>query len=141
MTYEPTWDLGRKRRLGRIMLPDSGRAVVAAVDHPLSGSYVDWSWFRRRLLVTDGQPDVMQMTPGTTTLAAGGGLLAPGTPRSCSAGEMKKGDADLLSRMRAGRAFRIRQRGDGSRSLRGALPPSLDRCGTCTCMSATEGRL
>ena len=81
MTDDPKWDLGRRRRLARILRPESGRAVVVALDHGLfigplpklesvPGTVRD---------VVAGAPDGIQLTPGAA-LSAGGELLGNNRP-------------------------------------------------------------
>lgn len=79
--YEPQWDLGRQRRLGRILNPESGRAVVVAVDHGLFiGPLPQLESVPETVAaVVRGEPDAVQMTPGAA-LSAGALLPKRGAP-------------------------------------------------------------
>lgn len=81
MAAEPQWDLGRRRRLARILSPVSGRAVVVAVDHglfigPLPGAE---DLTQTVAAVAAGGADAVQLTPGAA-LSAGRELIGPGRP-------------------------------------------------------------
>ncbi len=72
MATEPMWDLGRRRRLARIVRPATGRAVVVALDHGLFiGPLPQLESVPAAVRgVVAGRPDAVQLTPGAT-LAAG----------------------------------------------------------------------
>ncbi len=76
MSDAPKWDLGRRRRLARILRPESGRGVVVALDHGLFiGPLPKLESVPETVrLVAAGDPDAIQLTPGAA-LAAGGELV------------------------------------------------------------------
>ena len=78
---DPQWDLGRRRRLARILRRETGRGVVVALDHGLFiGPLPKLESVPETVrLVAAGQPDAIQLTPGAT-LAAGGELVGSGRP-------------------------------------------------------------